>query len=159
MRISTERASRRTCQALATLLSLRMDSGVLATSDGGSVALSFSRQIRFLSDPEQLALMRRIDELSLAHPFYGSRQMSRHLQRENYPVGRDKVRRLMRTMGLEAVYCKPHTSRPEPGHRVYPYLMRDVLIEGMTRPWYLDGKRRATHWTRVRNYGLGTFGA
>ena len=60
-------------------------------------------------DPEQLALMRRIDELSLAHPFYGSRQMSRHLRREGCPAGRDKVRRLMRKMGLEAVYCRPRT--------------------------------------------------
>ena len=89
-------------------------------------------------DPQQLALMRRIDELSLAHPFYGSRQMSRHLRRERYPVGRDKVRRLMRTMGLEAVYCKPRTSRPEPGHRVYPYLLRDVVIERPHQAWCAD---------------------
>lgn len=58
------------------------------------------------ADLDQLALMRRIDELSWANPLYGSRQMSWHLQREGYRAGRDKVGRLMRKMGLEAIYCK-----------------------------------------------------
>ncbi|MDE0127384.1 MAG: IS3 family transposase [Bryobacterales bacterium] len=56
-------------------------------------------------DPDELALMRRLDELYTAHPFYGSRQMSRHLVREGYAAGRHRVRRLMRTMGLEAMKC------------------------------------------------------
>ena len=89
-------------------------------------------------DPEQLALMRRIDELSLAHPFYGSRQMSRHLRREGCPAGRDKVRRLMRKMGLEAVYCRPRTSQPEAGHWVYPYLLRNLVIERPQQVWCAD---------------------
>jgi len=89
-------------------------------------------------DPEQLALMRRIDELYTAHPFYGSRQMSRHLRREGYPGGRDKVRRLMRRMGLETVYCRPRTSQPEPGHRVYPYLLRNLAIERPQQVWCAD---------------------
>ena len=59
---------------------------------------------------QNLALMRRIDELYLAYPFYVSRQMVRHLQREGTSVGRHRVRRLMRLMGLEAIYCRPRTS-------------------------------------------------
>jgi len=88
--------------------------------------------------PEQLAVMRRIDELYTQYPFYGSRQMSRHLQREGLPVGRAKVRRLMRLMGLEAVYCRPRTSQPEPGHRVYPYLLRNLAVERPQQVWCAD---------------------
>ena len=79
-----------------------------------------------------LELMRRIDELYMKHPFYGSRQMSRHLRREGWQAGRHRVRRLMRVMGLEAIYRKPRTSAPQPGHRIYPYLLRGLAIE---RPW------------------------
>ena len=67
--------------------------------------------------PENLALMRRIDELFLKYPFYGSRQMARHLRREGIEVGRHRVRRLMRLMGLEAIYQAPRTSQPHPAHR------------------------------------------
>ncbi len=76
--------------------------------------------------------MRRIDGLLYTvHPFYGSCQMSRHLQREDHRVGRDKVRRLMCKIGLDAVYCKPHASQLnlDPQHRVYPYLLRNLAIE------------------------------
>ena len=79
--------------------------------------------------PETLALLRRIDELYTEHPFYGSRQMSSHLVREGFAAGRDRVRRLMRKMGLEAVYCRPRTSQPQPGQRVFPYLLRGLSIE------------------------------
>ena len=89
-------------------------------------------------DPDELALMRRIDELYTAHPFYGTRQMSRHLRREGFPAGRDRVRRLMRKMGLEAVYCRPRTSRPDPEHRVYPYLLRNLAIERPHQAWCAD---------------------
>ena len=89
-------------------------------------------------DAEALALMRRIDELYTAHPFYGSRQMSRHLLREDFAAGRDRVRRLMRKMGLEAIYCRPRTSQPHPGHRVYPYLLRGVEIERPHQVWCAD---------------------
>ena len=75
------------------------------------------------ADPATLALQRRIDEMYLQYPFYGSRQMSRHLRREGIVVGRHRVRRLMRGMGLEAIYRKPCTSEPQPGHRIYPYLL------------------------------------
>ena len=89
-------------------------------------------------DAEALALMRRIDEVYTAHPFYGSRQMSRHLIRDGFPAGRDRVRRLMRTMGLEAVYCRPRTSRPQPGHQVFPYLLRGLQIERPHQVWCAD---------------------
>ncbi len=80
-------------------------------------------------DAATLALQRRIDELYLQYPFYGSRQMSRHLRREGIVVGRHRVRRLMRRMGLEAIYRKPRTSEPQPGHRIYPYLLGGLDIQ------------------------------
>ena len=90
------------------------------------------------ADPDELALMRRLDELYTAHPFYGSRQMSRHLVREGYAAGRHRVRRLMRTMGLEAIYCKPRCSQPQPGHRIHPYLLRNRSIERPHQVWCAD---------------------
>ena len=87
---------------------------------------------------EELALMRRLDELYLEHPFYGSRQMVRHLRREGTVVGRDRVRRLMRVMGLEALYCKPRTSIAHPQHRVYPYLLRGMKVERPDHVWCAD---------------------
>ena len=87
---------------------------------------------------ENLALMRRLDELHLAHPFYGSRQMIRHLRREDVVVGRHRVRRLMRLMGMEAVYRRPRTSAANPEHRVYPYLLRDLVIDRPDQVWCAD---------------------
>ncbi len=100
-----------------------------------NATLSISRQCALLGicrsyykpreeSAENLALMRRLDALSPQYPFYGSRQMARHLEREGIAVGRRRVRRLMRLMGLEAVYRRPRTSVAEPDHRVYPYLLR-----------------------------------
>ena len=86
----------------------------------------------------ELAQLRRIDELYTAHPFYGSRQMSCHLRREGWQVGRRRVRRLMRQMGLEAIYCRPRTSQPHPDHRVYPYLLRDLAIQRPHQVWCAD---------------------
>jgi putative transposase len=113
--------------------------------------LSLSRQCRILAisrssfyyapigeSPENLALMRRIDELFLKHPFYGSRQMARQLRREGVVVGRHRVRRLMRLMGLEAIYQAPRTSTPHPDHRVYPYLLRDVVVSRPDQVWCAD---------------------
>jgi putative transposase len=88
--------------------------------------------------PENLALMRRIDELFLKCPFYGSRQMALHLRREGIHVGRHRMRRLMRRMGLEAIYRAPRTSTPHPAHRVYPYLLRDVRVERADQVWCAD---------------------
>ena len=77
---------------------------------------------------QTLALMRRIDELFMQYPFYGSRQIVRHLAREGISVGRHRVRRLMRKMGLQAIYQAPRTSKPNPEHKVYPYLLKDLAI-------------------------------
>ena len=75
--------------------------------------------------------MKLIDQQYLATPFYGSRRMKVWLSRQGYSANRKRVRRLMRTMGLQAIYWRPRTSKPAPGHRVYPYLLGDM---GITRP-------------------------
>ena len=87
---------------------------------------------------ENLALMRRLDELSLQYPFYGSRQMRRHLRREGAQVGRHRIRRLMRLLGLKAIYPKPRTSRARSEHRVYPYLLRGLKIDEPHQVWCAD---------------------
>ena len=113
--------------------------------------LNLSRHCRLLSisrssfyyavkgeSPEKLALMRRIDELFLKYPFYGSRQMVRQLRREGVRVGRHRVRRLMRLMGLQAIYQAPRTSMPHPAHRIYPYLLRGLSIDRPNQVWCAD---------------------
>ena len=85
-----------------------------------------------------LALMARLDELHLEHPFYGSRQMARHLRREGVVAGRHRVRRLMRLMDMEAIYRRPRTSTGNPEHRVYPYLLRDLAIDRPDQVWCAD---------------------
>ena len=114
-------------------------------------ALSLSRQCAVLSisrssyyyaakseSPENLALMRRIDELFMKYPFYGSRQMARQLRREGVRVGRHRVRRLMRLMGLAAIYQAPRTSAPHPAHRIYPYLLKGMAIDRPNQVWCAD---------------------
>ena len=88
--------------------------------------------------PLNLALMRLIDAQFLETPWYGSRQMTRHLRREGYTVGRKRVRRLMARMGLEPIYQRPRTTIPHPGHRIYPYLLRDLVIARPTQVWCAD---------------------
>jgi putative transposase len=78
---------------------------------------------------DDLRLMRRIDEQYLATPFYGSRRMVAVLRHEGCKVNRKRVRRLMRLMGIEAIYQKPNTSRRHPDHKVYPYLLRGLVID------------------------------
>ena len=85
-----------------------------------------------------LALMRLIDEQFLETPWYGSRQMARHVRRQGYCVGRKRVRRLMRLMGLSAIYQKPRTSDPHPDHRIYPYLLRGLPIDRANQVWCTD---------------------
>ena len=87
---------------------------------------------------ENLALMRRMDALSLQYPFYGSRQMARHLRREGVAAGRRRVRRLMGLIGLEAIYRKPRTSDAQPDHHVYPYLLRELKIDRPDQVWCAD---------------------
>ena len=87
---------------------------------------------------DDLAVMRRIDELYLASPFYGSRRMTAVLRREGWAVNRKRVRRLMRVMALEAIYQKPNTSRKHPDHKVYPYLLRNLTIDRPNQVWCAD---------------------
>ena len=85
-----------------------------------------------------LELMRKIDEQYLKTPFYGSRRMKRHLVNLGYEVGRRRVKRLMRKMGIEAIYRKPTTSKPNPEHKIYPYLLRNARIDKPDRVWCAD---------------------
>jgi putative transposase len=88
--------------------------------------------------PEDLELMRLIDEQYLKTPCWGSRSMGNHLRRLGYKVNRKRIQRLMRIMGIEAIYPKPRTSRRHPGHKVYPYLLRDLTIERPNQVWAAD---------------------
>ena len=89
-------------------------------------------------DPEDLALMRRIDELYLEKPFYGSRRMMLSLCAEGRQISRKRVQRLMRLMGLEALVPRPGTSRPAPQHKIYPYLLRNRVIDRPNQVWATD---------------------
>lgn len=82
--------------------------------------------------------MRIIDEAFMEMPWYGSRQMARHLRRQGWYVGRKRVRRLMRKIGLSPIYQAPKTSEPHPQHRIYPYLLRHLAIERPDQVWYAD---------------------
>jgi len=82
--------------------------------------------------------MRRIDELHLAFPFYGSRRVARELRGRGLLVNRKRIQRLMRLMGIEAIAPKPNTSRPAPEHPVYPYLLRGLTIDRPNQVWAAD---------------------
>ena len=88
--------------------------------------------------PEDLRLMRLIDEQYTACPFYGSRKMTEWLTRQGEEVNRKRVQRLMRMMGLEAIYPKPRLSAAGRGHKIYPYLLRGVKIERPDQVWSTD---------------------
>ena len=88
--------------------------------------------------PLNLRLMRLIDEQFLETPFYGSRQMTRWLRRQGDMVSRKRVRRLMRLLGVHALYQRPRTSQPHPVHRIYPYLLRDLPSDQRQLFWPVD---------------------
>jgi putative transposase len=88
--------------------------------------------------PVDLTIMRRIDELHLLYPFAGSRMLRDLLRQEGVQVGRLHVATLMKRMGLEALYRRPNTSKPAPGHKVYPYLLRKLAITRPNRVWATD---------------------
>jgi len=94
-------------------------------------------QPRPVSDAD-LMLMRRMDELHLSYPFAGSRMLRDMLRREGQEVGRCHVRTLMQRMGMEALYRKPNTSMPTPGHKIYPYLLRGLAITRPNQVWATD---------------------
>jgi putative transposase len=87
---------------------------------------------------ENLRLMRRLDEEYTAHPFLGSRRLTAWLQGQGEAVNRKRVQRLLRRMGLEAIYPKPRLSASRAGHRIYPYLLRGVAIERPDQVWSTD---------------------
>ena len=119
--------------------------------DPQHAGLSITRQCRLVSitrssfyyasrgeSPLNLRLMRRIDEQFLETPFYGSRQMTRWLRRQGNTVSRKRVRRLMRLLGVHALFQRPRTSQPHPAHRIYPYLLRDLPITRPNHVWCTD---------------------
>lgn len=85
-----------------------------------------------------LTVMRRIDERHLDYPFAGSRMLRAMLVNEGIAIGRAHVRTLMRRMGIEALYRRPRTSKPAPGHKIYPYLLRDVAVTRPNQVWAAD---------------------
>ena len=105
-------------------------------------ALGISRgSVYYLPRPTSdadLALMRRIDELHLEYPFAGSRMLRGLLRQEGHDVGRLHVATLMKRMGLEALYRRPNTSKPAPGHKVYPYLLRNLPVVRPNQVWAMD---------------------
>ncbi len=82
--------------------------------------------------------MRLLDEIHFARPFYGSRRLRDELETQGHPVNRKRVQRLVRQMGLRALYPKPRTSQPGVGHTVYPYLLRGLSIERPNQVWATD---------------------
>ncbi len=88
--------------------------------------------------PARLAIMRRIDELHLEHPFAGSRMLRDLLRREGLTIGRLAVATLMRRMSIEALYRRPNTSKPAPGHKIYPYLLRNLVVDRPNQVWAMD---------------------
>ena len=85
-----------------------------------------------------LAIMRRIDELHLEYPFAGSRMLRDLLRGEGVVIGRERVARMMRRMGVVAIYRRPNTSKPAPGHKIYPYLLRNLTIDRPNQVWAMD---------------------
>lgn len=107
-----------------------------------AVELGISRSsVYYLPQPvsvEDLKLMRRMDELHLDYPFAGSRMLQKFLKREGFEIGRLHVRTLMKRMGLTALYRKPRTTKPGDGHKIYPYLLRDLTVTRVNQVWATD---------------------
>src|SRR5271163_4036452 len=90
------------------------------------------------ANDNDLSLMRRIDELFTAWPFLGSRRMTGMLKAEGEKINRKRVQRLMRKMGIAALGPKPNTTKPAPGHKIFPYLLRDLAIDRPNQVWAAD---------------------
>jgi putative transposase len=88
--------------------------------------------------PADLAIMRRMDELHLDYPFAGSRMLRDLLRGEGIEIGREHVATLMKRMGIAAIYRRPNTSKPAPGHKIYPYLLRGLPVERPNQAWAMD---------------------
>ncbi len=113
-------------------LSLACQSRLLGISRG-----SFYYQPRPTSKTT-LTLMRRVDELHMDFPFAGSRMLKGLLRQEGFTVGRLHVATLMKTMGIEAIYRRPNTSKPHPEHKIYPYLLRNMEVTRPNQVWAMD---------------------
>ena len=123
----------------------------LAMVNRGHPGLSVVKQCRLLqlsrsavyyrptpTNPADLDLMAGMDRQYLKTPYYGSRRMTAWLRTQGHQVNRKRVRRLMRAMGLEAIYRKPNTSKPAPEHRIYPYLLKGVAVDRVDQVWAAD---------------------
>ena len=123
----------------------------LAMVDRGHPGLSVVKQCRLLQisrsavyyrpkppKPSDQQLMAGMDRQYLKTPYYGSRRMTAWLRTQGHRVNRKRVQRLMRAMGLEAIYRKPNTSKPAPGHRIYPYLLKGVAVDRVNQVWAAD---------------------
>jgi putative transposase len=122
-----------------------------ALVDRQDARLSIRRQCRLLglarsgvyrpalpANDNDLVVMRRLDELFTAWPFLGSRRMAWMLKEEGFAINRKRVQRLMRKMGIAALSPKPKTTRPQPGHKVFPYLLRNLVIDRPNQVWAAD---------------------
>ena len=114
------------------ILSIRGQCAMLGISRSGVY------RPRAANDDDDLALMRRIDALFMARPFLGSRRMAAWLATPQAPVNRKRVQRLMRLIGLVAVYQRPNTSKPAAAHKVYPYLLGGLSIDRVNQVWCSD---------------------
>ena len=116
-----------------------------------AVGLSLRRQCELLGvsrsgyyyepcpeSPENLGLMRQLEELHLRHPIYGRTRLTAMLRRKGWRVNQKRIGRLMRVMDLEAIYCQPGTSAPQPGHEIHPYLLRKKAITEPDQVWCAD---------------------
>jgi putative transposase len=123
----------------------------LVLVDGADPGLSIAAQCRLLKvarstlyyrpvpvSMDDLAVMRRMDELHLAYPFYGSRRLAAALRRDGWLANRKRIKRLMQVMALETIYQKPNTSRSHPDHKVYPYLLRGLVVDRANQVWCAD---------------------
>jgi len=103
-----------------------------------SLARSGVYRPRRPANDNDLEAMRRIDALFTERPFFGARRIAKTLSEDGFPIDRKRVRRLMRKMGIEALGPKPRTTKPAPGHKIYPYLLRDLKIERPRHVWAAD---------------------
>jgi len=123
----------------------------LVLVDGAELELSIAAQCRLLRvarstlyyrsvpvSTDDLAVMWRMDELHLAYPFYGSRRLAATLRPDGWLVSRKRIKRLMQVMAMETIYQKPSTSRSHPDHKVYPYLLRGLVIDRPNQVWCAD---------------------
>ena len=119
--------------------------------DRQDTRLSLRRQCRLLgvarsgvyrpaapANDNDLAVMRRLDELFTQWPFLGSRRMAMMLRENGFAINRKRVQRLMRKMGIAALSPKPRTTKPEPGHKIFPYLLRNMTIDRPNQVWAAD---------------------